>query len=171
MTHYAAFLRGINVGGRNIKMADLKKCFEEAGFKDVSTLLNSGNVKFDSELSIAKATKKIEEALTQTFSYPAKVIVKEIADLQEVINNYPFKRDEKNHAYVIFLSKDIAEEILSEAEVDDKLEEVKAGKFLIYWRTPKGMTLKTSFGDILTKSKFKELNTVRNLNTVEKLLK
>ncbi len=168
--NYAAFLRGINVGGRNIRMADLKKCFEVAGLKNVSTLLNSGNVKFDSELSISDSTAKIEEVLTQTFKYPAKVIVKEIANLQEVINNYPFKRDEKNHAYVIFLSKDISEEILSEAEVDDKLEEVKAGKFLIYWRTPKGMTLKTSFGDILTKSKFKELNTVRNLNTIERIV-
>lgn len=41
---YIAFLRGINISGKNkISMADLKVGFEEAGFSDVSTFLNSGN--------------------------------------------------------------------------------------------------------------------------------
>ena len=46
---YAAFLRGINISGKNkIPMAELKKAFEEAGFEDVITLLNSGNILFTS---------------------------------------------------------------------------------------------------------------------------
>ncbi len=47
---YIALLRGINVGGKNkVSMNDLKLCFENAGFKNVVTYINSGNVIFDSE--------------------------------------------------------------------------------------------------------------------------
>ncbi len=47
MKKYIAFLRGINISGKNkISMEELKKTFEEFGFKDVKTYLNSGNVIF-----------------------------------------------------------------------------------------------------------------------------
>src|SRR5258708_5109578 len=49
MTKFAAFLRGINVGGNKlIKMDDLKKCFAALAFKNVKTILASGNVLFES---------------------------------------------------------------------------------------------------------------------------
>ena len=45
---YVALLRGINVGGKTlIKMADLRACFEQLGFDDVSTYIASGNVLFE----------------------------------------------------------------------------------------------------------------------------
>ena len=47
MSRYVALLRGINVGGNNlIKMTELKACFEEQGFADVATYIQSGNVLF-----------------------------------------------------------------------------------------------------------------------------
>ena len=47
MTKYVAFLRGINVGRhKRIKMADLKRAFEAAGFHNVATYIASGNVIF-----------------------------------------------------------------------------------------------------------------------------
>ena len=47
VTQYVALLRGINVGGNNsIKMIALKACFEEMGFTDVATYIQSGNVLF-----------------------------------------------------------------------------------------------------------------------------
>ena len=47
MNKYIAFLRGINISGKNkIDMSDLKSEFENAGFTNVSTYLNSGNVLF-----------------------------------------------------------------------------------------------------------------------------
>ena len=50
MKRYIAFLRGINISGKNkISMAELKKGFEELGFQEVKTYLNSGNVIFSSE--------------------------------------------------------------------------------------------------------------------------
>ena len=50
MKRYIAFLRGINISGKNkIPMAELKACFEELGFLEVRTYLNSGNVIFSSD--------------------------------------------------------------------------------------------------------------------------
>ena len=47
MTRYAAFLRGVNLGKRTVKSAELKAAFETMGFENVKTLLASGNVLFD----------------------------------------------------------------------------------------------------------------------------
>ncbi|MGY8913954.1 MAG: DUF1697 domain-containing protein, partial [Flavobacteriales bacterium] len=45
---YIAFLRGINVGGHHkVPMAVLKTEFEKLGFKNIVTLLNSGNILFE----------------------------------------------------------------------------------------------------------------------------
>jgi uncharacterized protein (DUF1697 family) len=44
---YIALLRGINVGNKRIKMADLIKAFESLSFKNVKAYVQSGNVIFD----------------------------------------------------------------------------------------------------------------------------
>jgi uncharacterized protein (DUF1697 family) len=68
---YVALLRGINVGGKNlIKMPELKACFEVAGFQEVVTYIQSGNVPFRSAGSGSAAlARRIEEMLTSTFGY------------------------------------------------------------------------------------------------------
>ena len=55
---YVAFVRGINVGGKTVKMAELKKMFESLGFSGVSTYKASGNVIFDAGGSASSLTKK-----------------------------------------------------------------------------------------------------------------
>ena len=50
MKRYVAFLRGVNISGKNkVPMAELKKAFEKIGFSEVKTYLNSGNVIFSCE--------------------------------------------------------------------------------------------------------------------------
>ena len=53
MKKYTAFLRGINVGNIRIKMTDLTRAFEDLGFKNVKTYLQTGNIVFDTEGSLA----------------------------------------------------------------------------------------------------------------------
>ena len=61
MTTYVALLRGINVGGKNlIRMPALKACFEENGFEDVSTYIQSGNVLF---ATAEKGSKALTERI------------------------------------------------------------------------------------------------------------
>ena len=91
MARYVALLRGINVGGKNqIRMADLKACFEKKGFENVATYIASGNVLFDSgERSSTKLTRNIEKALTKTFGYEATVVVRSKAQLRKVVEEAP----------------------------------------------------------------------------------
>src|SRR6266478_9106731 len=90
MDKYVAFLRGVNVGGRVIKMADLKACFEQAGFKNVLTILQTGNVIFESNKTEPALKTRIEELLTKTFNYPAKVQVISLDNLKKIVQANPF---------------------------------------------------------------------------------
>ena len=62
MARYIALLRGINVGGINIKMADLKDAISSLGFDNVKTVLASGNVLFDSDRTDREAIKASRSA-------------------------------------------------------------------------------------------------------------
>ena len=166
---YVAFLRGINVGGRIIKMADLKVCFEQAGFENVSTVLQTGNVLFESDSDNLKS--RLESILSTTFKYPAKVQVLEISKLQKIIESYPFDDiDEAMQHYVIFLENGLEKELAETAKPDPEIEATQIGDGVVYWKVRKGMTLKSPFSKYLTKTKYKDFNTNRNLNTLNKLI-
>jgi uncharacterized protein (DUF1697 family) len=71
MARYVALLRGINVGGKNlIPMTALTGCFEEHGFEEVRTYIQSGNVVFSiGTSSQAELTRRIERMLAAAFEY------------------------------------------------------------------------------------------------------
>ena len=74
---YVALLRGINVGGKNlIGMPALKACLEEAGFADVSTYIQSGNVVFETSRPKRDLARDIEATLEETFPLPLVVVVR-----------------------------------------------------------------------------------------------
>ncbi len=171
MTKYVTFLRGVNVGGRIVKMADVKTCFERAGFKNVSTLLQSGNVIFESDRTdIPKLKQQIEEVLTKTFNYPAKVQVISIEQLKQIVAANPFAdAPAHHHQYVIFIENDLETALVAEAG-KQLGEKVEAGLGVVYWQVQKGQTLKSPFAKLLTKTKYKEFNTNRNISTLQKIL-
>jgi len=169
-----AFLRGINVGGnRKIAMNDLKAFFENLDYRNVSTILNSGNVIFEAkEESIKKITELLEKGLTKRFEYPARVIVQDISFVKKVIKDYPFNsNDARYQHYVVFLASDIRDELIKSVEIDKKTEEVAPGQRVVYWKAVKGMTLKSNFGMLISKAKYKDHNTVRNINTLRKIVR
>jgi uncharacterized protein (DUF1697 family) len=107
---YAAFLRGINVSGKTrIKMADLKDAFESMGFKNVRTVLASGNVVFDSEDENEKIlTEKIQSGLKKVFKRDITVILRSIGYLEKLQSLKPFEGIEVTpdiRMYVTFFSK------------------------------------------------------------------
>ena len=104
--NYVAFLRGINVGGhKKIRMVDLKAMFEMMKFSNVRTYINSGNVLFEtSDIDSEKLTKNIEEAITKTFGFEVKVMIRTIDELQDILDHNPYPNpadDEK--MYISFL--------------------------------------------------------------------
>lgn len=172
-SNFIALLRGVNVGGnRIIKSADLKLCFEKLGFRDVAVILQSGNVKFSSGMmDVSDIRVAVETSLSKRFDYPAKAVIITAEALIAIIGGYPFDASNKDEQhYVVFLTEDVGGEMVREVKLNAEIEQVRAGKKVVYWRVQKGMTLKSDFGKLLSKAKYKEHNTVRNLNTLVKIV-
>ena len=171
MKQWIALLRGVNVGGRTVRMEDLRKALDELGLENVKTVLQSGNVTFDSADGAAPLKERLESGLRQRFGYDAKVQVIERERLRQVIDAYPFGSPESSeHDYVIFLEKGLERDLAAGTVDLGTQERVAAGDGVVYWRVDKGSTLTTSFAKLLTKAKYREHNTNRNLNTLHKLL-
>mgnify|MGYP001599812318 FL=1 len=89
MARYVAFLR--SVSPMNAKMPDLKRSFERAGFRDVKTLLSSGNVVFTSQVkSVAEIERKAETAMTQQLGRTFYTIVRPIDALRRLLEADPY---------------------------------------------------------------------------------
>ena len=88
---YVALLRGINVGGSNlIRMPALKACFEAEGHRDVATYIQSGNVLFTADRSSqAGLTAQIEKALSKTFAYESRVVVRSFEQMRTIVDRAP----------------------------------------------------------------------------------
>jgi uncharacterized protein (DUF1697 family) len=173
MNTYVALLRGINVGGRIVKMADLKDCFERSNYSGVTTVLQSGNVIFSSgEEDLELIRKKLESAVITRFDYPAKIFILKQGTLQLLINNSPFNdSDEQYQHYIIFLRPGLVESLLFYRDkLDPSIEAIAGGNDVVYWKVRKGMSLKSAFSLVLTKAQFKDFNTIRNINTAKRLI-
>jgi uncharacterized protein (DUF1697 family) len=169
MTRYVALLRGVNVGGVNMKMADLADVVRGLGYENVKTVLASGNVLFDSPDAAAASKDKLEAALRKRFGYEAWVHVLAVDAVQKIIDSYPYERAADRHAYVVFILKPEVRDELLAVKLDPKVEQASAGQGVVYWSVPKGDTLESAMGKAQSASKHKPWLTTRNLNTLEKL--
>jgi uncharacterized protein (DUF1697 family) len=172
MAQYAAFLRGVNVGGVNLKMAEVAKAFEDAGFTNVRTILASGNVLLESRSGVEAVRKKAEKALRDAFGYDAWVLAYDIKTVAAISKAYPFEREvEGQHSYITFVTDpEVLDELAALGKDAGPDEKVKRGKGVIYWQAPKG-TLGTTIGKTMGKKRYKSSTTTRNLRTVEKVLR
>lgn len=171
MERYVAFLRGINVGGVKVKMSDLRACFETMGFQDVSTVLQTGNVLFSapkSELSHLK--KQVEQNLSSTFRYTAFTQIFPLETVEKIVEAYPFELGPTDmHDYVIFFENNLSAELVNETTANLP-EKIKPSEHALYWKVPKGMTLKSDFSKHLGKTKYRNFNTMRNIKTLQIIL-
>jgi uncharacterized protein (DUF1697 family) len=172
MAKFIAFLRGINVGNIRIKMPDLKQAFEKMGFEGVATFLQTGNVVFQTEKEKAETKSILEKGLTETFHYEAFVFIYRFEQLADIVAAYPLPKEEGYHAYVIFVENAaVLEELLHLKEnIGPEAAWIAAGKEVLYWKVKQGQTLETPFSKLLAKAKYKSSTTMRNINTLEKML-
>lgn len=87
---YAAFLRGINVGGHKALKQQLITAFEETGFDEVSTFRASGNVMFEAPGKKRPDPAKVEAALRAELGYSAPVFVRSASQLVKLTALEPF---------------------------------------------------------------------------------
>ena len=170
VTGYAAFLRGVNVGGVNLKMAAVAEALTEAGFTDVTTVLASGNVLLTSSAAATEVRTTAEGALRARFGYDAWVLVYPVADVEAISAGYPFERERPgHHSYVTFVSDaDVLDDLIALAATSD--ESIARGKGVVYWQVPATSTLDSAIGKTMGRKRYKSSTTTRNLRTVEKVL-
>ena len=173
MARYAAFLRGVNVGGVNLKMAAVAQTLEAAGFANVRTILASGNVLLESASGRAAVRNGIEQALRAEFGYDAWVLAYEMRELAEISAAYPFSREvEGHHSYITFVSDaDALHELTELAGHPGAGEKIQAGSEVIYWQVPRASTLGSTIGKTMGKKRYKSSTTTRNLRTIDKVLR
>jgi len=176
MTKYAAFLRGVNVGGVNLKMAEVASGLAEAGFANVRTILASGNVLLESSAGVAAVRKKAEATLRERFGYDAWVLVYDIDTVRAVVDGYPFEREVDGYqSYVTFVAdKAVLNELTALAGLGEGAgsdETISRGEGVVYWQVPKGSTLDSTIGKTMGKPRYKSSTTTRNLRTLAKVLR
>ena len=172
MTRYVAFLRGVNVGGVNLTMADVARALTDAGFTDVVTILASGNVLMTSDAKVAAVRTAAERALRDAFGYDAWVLAYALTTVAEISARYPFEREvDGRHSYVTFVTDaDVLDELAALAADAGPDELIERGEGVVYWQVPKSGTLDTAIGKTMGKKRYKSSTTTRNLRTIEKVL-
>lgn len=108
MTKYVALLRGINLGKRQIKMAELKIVFEDLDLSEVTTLLASGNVVFEAGKTKPETLRSIiETAIEDQFGFDVPVILRSDGEIAALVASDPFKGvkvSPKTRLYITFLA-------------------------------------------------------------------
>lgn len=163
MSVHIALLRAVNVGGTGkLSMSDLKALCEKAGFEDVRTYIQSGNVLFRSQLSAEKAGKVLDDALAKVMGKAPGVMVRSRKQLESIAENNPFADAKPNYLMVNFLPEKAPADALDKLVAPDG-EEAHAAGHEIYVHYPNGS------GRSKLKLPALKQATSRNLNTVRKL--
>ncbi|MCW4452334.1 DUF1697 domain-containing protein [Kaistella sp. BT6-1-3] len=170
---YCAFLRGVNVNGTSMKMAEVMNVFTDAGMKEVSSVLASGNILFSSDKKPSELKNILEKSMSEYFDYEAFLFLKNENEISEIVNNNPFTKAEDFHIYAFVGIEDVETLLMEEFSKSDKAENEKAQIVAdtFYWQIQKGNTLGSTFGKVLGKKKLKDKITSRNINTFERILK
>jgi len=170
---YAAFLRAINVGGHVVKMDRLRKVFEAAGFSGVETVINSGNVVFESPKKSSDAlARTLETRLEKALGYPVATFVRSMPELAAIAAHEPFGRvslDPPTCLFIGFLrtatSRDAARQV---AALSNDVDTLAADGREIYWLARKAFSGSTISYKVVEKLLRTEA-TFRNANTVKRM--
>ena len=175
---WGAFLRGINLGNRRMKMAELKDCLEAAGFTEVKTIAASGNARLRASGAGDAIKSRLEKAIEARFGFPVGVVLRARDELEAMLDDHPFgtldrKADFTRH--VLMFDQPLPEGIVLDS-LPGNTEILRIDPREIYiaaYRQPDGRytehveeVLKPLYARIGKTN----LDTMRNWNTIEKIL-
>lgn len=177
MKRYIAFLRGVNISGKNkVPMAELKRCFEELDFSEVKTYLNSGNVAFSSdEDNIEVLTSQAEMIINRQFGLDIPVFVISKEKLEDILQNAPeWWGDENKEIYdnLIFIMPPATfSEVWGEiGEPKEELEKIKEYRETVFWSFSRKDYQKTNWWPKTASANISSKLTIRTANTVRKIV-
>ena len=173
-TRYAALLRGINVGGKNlISMPALKACFEAQGFTDVVTYIQSGNVVFTAKERSSAVVAQVESELSKAFGYAASVVLRSRQQLRKVVDEAPAGFGVRPALYrydVVFLKDPLsASEVLEGVATKPGVDRVFAGSGVLYFSRLIEKASQSHLPRLVSMPSYKKM-TIRNWNTTTRLL-
>lgn len=162
MTVYVALLRAVNVGGRQLKMDELKRIATEAGYGSPRTYIASGNLLFVSGKTEAAVKRELESAIAEHMGKPVEAMVRTAKEMSDVVADNPFAKEPGNRVVAIFFDDPPNQQAIDSAKnlADERLA---LGTREIYGHYPSGQ------GRSKLKLGTKAAGTARNMNTVAKL--
>lgn len=172
---YISLLRGINVGGqKKILMKDLKALYENLGFENVVTYIQSGNVLFETkETAIETLEHQIADAIQKTYGFEVPVLVKTAASLQKIFeeNDYvALHGDDISRLYFTLLGETPDPELVDALmAMDYQPEEFYITNDTVYFYCPIGYG-KTKLTNNFFEKKLNVSATTRNYKTMKKLV-
>lgn len=166
----AALLRAVNVGGRQVKMAELREALEE-GFGDCRTLLASGNVVL-AVADMAGLEDRLDATFQARFGFVSEFVVRDAAALDAAIaaNPFPDAAGERPSRLLVTFHRDSPDPALGERLVAEHVGPERAALvgrelFIDY---PEGVGVST-IDRTMKRLKWPKVATARNWNTVLKL--
>jgi uncharacterized protein (DUF1697 family) len=174
MTRQIALLRGINVGtARRVAMADLRGLLSKAGYEDVKTLGQSGNVVLSTKIADSECLgSKLESQVAKGLGVKAQVVVRTREELAAVVMHNPLGEIAKDlgRYQVNFLSAVPTSEAIAEIAATNTGPErwVAKGREIYAWH-PDGIH-NSPLAKLLSAERLGVVVTARNWNTVTKLL-
>lgn len=172
MQTYIALLRGINVSGqKKIKMADLRALLASAGFAQVQTYIQSGNIAFSSAENDQDAlARNIETAIQQRYDFHVPTLVLTAEEIAHALTNNPFTDKDTNRLYFTFLAAEpTAERVSLLKEANYAPEEFALHGKVVYFFSPHGYG-RAKMNNNFFENKLQVKATTRNWKTVHKLL-
>ena len=171
MKTYCAFLRGVNVNGKTMKMADACKALTDAGFTRVVSVLASGNLIFRSDKPQSELGGILEQILSGHYSDQVNLFVKNTDEVAAMLTSVPFIEDTELHIYAFVCEPGFENTLLDEfskvTPCDQEAATISNGLF--YWQCRKGATLDSGFSKILGRKSMKDQFTSRNIGTISKI--
>lgn len=175
MVTYIAFLRGINVAGKNkVPMAELRELCESIELKDVQTYIQSGNIIFK---SVVDSTSELEgllaEAILNKFDIEVPVLIRTTYQVSAMVNDNPFASDDdsiKKQLYFVLINSSPSIETLIKFKTEAFAnEEFSIADGCIYLKC-NARYGKAKLNNNLIERKLNVMATTRNYRTMNKLL-
>lgn len=172
-TLYAAFLRGINVGGKHkVPMQTLCSILEELGYGRVKTLLNSGNVIFEVDSKEEQAVEdELGPILEEQFGFPIPILARKMNTLKDVVVEDPFADIAKHpelQLYVTFVRSNLQDNS-GWRSPDGSFQVISAKDRMIFSSLDLSKSRTVDAMKLLEKKYSKDITT-RNWNTIVKLV-
>lgn len=174
MQRYIAFLRAINVGGHNVKMADLRVLFERLGFRNVETFIASGNVIFEAPVgNLPQLEEQIGRHLQKSLGYEATVFIRTPAEVAAIAEYEAFPEADVGAPgttmFVAFLPSPPKDAVKRQLRgFRSELDDFAINGREVYWLCRTRMTDSPYSRPLLAKT-LGAPATLRNINTVRNL--